>query len=110
MNRLHRPDNRPRNPTRAGPARLVPRADVHIDIHELSLQGFSQAERQRFVQTLSEALGQQAAARQDWSAWSSQGLGSLQVRAGSTAEDSARLLARELFACLAARPTEDGHG
>ena len=92
---------------------MAARPDVHIDIRELSLQGFSPAERQRFAQALSEAFAQQAAARQDWAAWSVQEphpLLTLQVRAGGTAEDSARLLARELFACLAPKHAERGHG
>lgn len=112
MNRPHGPGNRPRTPARTGPAPLAARPVVHIDIRELCLQGFSQAEQRHFMQALSDALGQQAAARRDWPA-SSQELGALpplQARAGSTAEDSARLLARELFAHLVAKPAENGHG
>ena len=113
MNRPHRPGDRSRTPARAGTARVAARPDVHIDIRELSLQGFSRAEQQRFVQALSEALGQQAAARQDWAAWSSQDRGplpALQIHAGGSAEESARVLARELFACLAATHAEGRHG
>jgi hypothetical protein len=113
MNRLHRPGGRPRNPARTEPARLGGRPDVHINIRELSLQGFSRAEQQRFMQALADALGQPTAGSRDWSAWSSQDFGSLpplQVRRGGTVEDSARLLARDLFACLAGNHAGRGHG
>lgn len=113
MNRLHRPGNRPRNPTRTEPTHVAARPDIHIDIRELSLQGFSPGERQRFTQALVEALGRQATTRQDRTAWTAPGLRALptlQVHAGDTVEDSAHRLARALFAHLAPKPVERGHG
>ena len=112
MNGVRRSRDNPQAPTRAGVARVAARPNVHIDIQKLSLHGFSQREQQSFMRALSRALERQAAAKQDWSAVTAQSLQSLpalQARAGSTPEDSARLLASEIFARLA-NPAERGHG
>ena len=113
MNTARSPGATPLAPARPGtePGRTHP--GVHIDIHQLSLHGFSPAEQRRFLQTLRTELTQLACARQDWSDLSSgksSSLPPLQARSGSTPEQTAQRLAVTLFGSLAAGHREHGRG
>lgn len=101
--------SRERNQSEAHPSRVA----VRIDIGTLRLHGYSAAQQQRFLRTLETQLAQKATARTDWPALASRHiarLAPLQVRAGTTPEKAAAMIAQQLFDLCTGHATEDRHG
>ena len=73
---------------------------VRINIETLHLHGYSDTQQQRFLRALETQLQQHASAQTHWAAITSNHIAQLtplQLRAGTTPEQAAAMLAEQLF-------------
>jgi hypothetical protein len=86
---------------------------VRINIETLQLHGYNSTQQQRFLRALETQLAQRAATQTDWRALASRHiaqLAPLQVRAGTTPEQAAAMLAEQLILQCTHQDTENHDG